>query len=927
MSVPELDMSTVERILSQPTRLSMDQTEAVLSKTRYNRVIAGAGAGKTETLTRRIAYLALADEVPPSSIVAFTFTERAARSMKSRIYQRVAELKPSKLNVLGEMYVGTIHAYAKRILDDHFRYGNYSVLDENQEMAFLMRQGWDLNLRDYHRNYSESCRIFSRTVNMVWDEMLSRKELEEKVPGFFDRLVRYESLLDRHKLLTFGRMILLAVLRLKEAPDTLSNVKHLIVDEYQDINQAQEELISLVGSHGEIFAVGDPRQSIYQWRGSDERFFESFSERFKEARNVTIRENRRSSKKIVTNANKFAGTLQRIYEPMQPTKPEEGLIGTVCHSDPVSEASWIADQIEDLVANRGLKYSDIGLLTRSVSLAAGPLVDEFKARRIPYIVGGKVGLFKRDEAKAMGYIFSWFCEDGFWVEDPWKMNEKITGDDLLDAALQFWKAAYNHALPADAETKLRKIKKDLNSTPSSYRNFTAIYHDVLSLLGFRELDHEDPNDAALMANLGRFHNLLTDYETANRIGGRTPHWKQDLWNLCWFINSYASKAYEEQPSDNIRGINAVQIMTIHQAKGLEWPILILFSTVKNRFPPRSVGRKQTWCNIPRDMFDAERYEGSEEDERRLFYVAITRARDALIISYSAQENGQVKRSPFIEDMDLGLATRLRPVTLPTMQIGPAQISDEMLTFSASEITAYIRCPYMYLLREIYGYQPQLTEAIGYGKGVHFCLRRAVELVKKDGQNPIAAAATAVDKDFYMPYAGGQVLENYKTGARKAVMLYAKNYAVALGDNSEAEYRIEFPIHNATVMGRIDVLENNEVRDYKTSHDYVDPNEVAMQVRIYVAGLRKLGRQIEKGSIAYLSSEKVDIETIDVNEPTVEYAVQEAEKVVRSIIDGCFTPKPGTSCKKCDQEPICRWRHRLANDEPAIKESIVSSSLN
>jgi DNA helicase-2/ATP-dependent DNA helicase PcrA len=847
--------------------------------------------------------------------------------MKSRIYQRVAELKPSKLNVLGEMYIGTIHAYAKRILDDHFRYGNYSVLDENQEMAFLMRQGWDLNLRDYHPNYSESCRIFSRTVNMVWDEMLSRKELEERVPGFFDRLVRYENLLDRHKLLTFGRMILLAVLRLKETPDTLSNVKHLIVDEYQDINQAQEELISLVGSHGEIFAVGDPRQSIYQWRGSDERFFESFSERFKEARNVTIRENRRSSKRIVANANKFAGTLQRRYEPMQPTKPEEGLIGTVCHSDPVYEANWIADQIEDLVANRGLKYSDIGLLTRSVSLAAGPLVDEFKARRIPYIVGGKVGLFKRDEAKATGCIFSWFCEDGFWVEDPWKWSEKITGDDLLEGALQFWKAAYHHALPVDAEAKLRKIKRDLNSTPSSYRNFTAIYHDVLSLLGFRELDHEEPNDAALMANLGRFHNLLTDYETANRIGGRTPHWKQDLWNLCWFINSYASKAYEEQPSDNIRGINAVQIMTIHQAKGLEWPILILFSTVKNRFPPRSVGSKQTWCNIPRELFDAERYEGSEEDERRLFYVAITRARDALIISYFVQENGQVKRSPFIEDMNLGLATRLQPVTLPTMQIGPAQISDEMLTFSASEITAYIRCPYMYLLREVYGYQPQLTEAIGYGKGVHFCLRRAVELVKKDGQNPIVAAATAVDKDFYMPYAGGQVLENYKTGAREAVMLYARNYAVALGDNSEAEYRIEFPIHNATVMGRIDVLENNEVRDYKTSHDYVDPNEVAMQIRIYVAGLRKLGRQIEKGSVAYLSSENVNIEAIDVNEPTVEYAVREAEKVVKSIIDGCFTPKPGTSCKKCDQGPICRWRHRLANDEPAIKGSIVSRSLN
>lgn len=917
MGAPESDTNTVERILSQPTRLSTDQTDAVLSKARYNRVVAGAGAGKTETLTRRIAYLALADAVPPSSIVAFTFTERAARSMKSRIYQRVNELKPSKLNALGEMYIGTIHAYAKRILDDYFRYGNYTVLDENKEMAFLMRQGWDLHLRDYNPNYSESCRIFLRTVNMVWDEMLDRKTLEERVPGFFDRLVRYENLLDKHRLLTFGRMILLAVLKLKEAPETLNYVRHLIVDEYQDINQAQEELISLVGSHGEIFVVGDPRQSIYQWRGSDERFFESFSDRFKEAKNVTIRENRRSSKKIVANANRFAGTFQRKYEPMQPTKHEEGFIGTVCHRSPIYEANWIADQIEDLVANRGLKYSDIGLLTRSVSLAAGQIVDELKARRIPYIVGGKVGLFKRDEAKAMGCIFSWFCEDGFWVENPWKWNEKISGDRLLEAALQFWRAAYNRIVPAEAKTRLQKMKMDLNSTPSPYRNFTAIYHDVLAVLGFKELDHKNPNDAALMANLGRFHNLLTDYETANRIGGRTPHWKQDLRNLCWFINSYASQAYDEQPSDNIRGINAVQIMTIHQAKGLEWPIVILFSTVKNRFPPMRVGRIQTWCNLPRDIFDAERYEGSEEDERRLFYVAITRARDTLIISYFAQENGQVKRSPFIEHMDLGLATRLQPVALPRMQIGPAQISDEMLTFSASEITAYTRCPYMYLLREVCGYQPQLNEAIGYGKSVHFCLRRAVELVKKDGQNPITAASKAIDEDFYMPYAGGQVLENYKKGAREAVMLYARNHAVDLGESNEAEYRIEFPIHNATVMGRIDVLENKEIRDYKTSQDYVEPNEVAMQIRIYAAGLRKLGRQIDKGSVAYLSSENVNIEAIDVSEPTVEYAVQEAEKVVKNIIDERFTPKPGRNCQKCDQEPICRWRHRLGKDALAI----------
>ena len=297
---------------------------------------------------------------------------------------------------------------------------------------------------------------------------------------------------------------------------------------------------------------------------------------------------------------------------------------------------------------RGLKYSDIGVLTRSVSLAAGPLVNILKRRRVPYIVGGKVGLFKRDEAQALGRIFAWFYEKGFWAEDPRRWSERITGDDLLRTALDHWRSIYQYRMPRGVESKLREIKADLNSRSSSYDNFTGIYKDVLTTLGFKKLVHTDPNDATIMANLGRFNNLLTDYETANRIGGRTPRWRTDLKGLCWFMNSYATLAYEEQPVEDIRGVDAVQIMTVHQAKGLEWPVVFLFSMVDGRFPSKMVGRELNWCGIPRDLFDVRRYEGDLEDERRLFYVAITRARDALIISYFRRQRRRMKRSRFID---------------------------------------------------------------------------------------------------------------------------------------------------------------------------------------------------------------------------------------------------------------------------------------
>ena len=151
-----------------------------MSESRYNRIIAGAGAGKTETLTRRIVYLLAVKEVPPASIVAFTFTEKAAQSMKSRVYQRVGEICGEKATAnLGEMYIGTIHAYAKRVLEDHFRFGNYNVLDDNQEIAFLLRHGWSMGLYIPGSSYSNCCRDFLRTVNMAWDELLDEKELEQ----------------------------------------------------------------------------------------------------------------------------------------------------------------------------------------------------------------------------------------------------------------------------------------------------------------------------------------------------------------------------------------------------------------------------------------------------------------------------------------------------------------------------------------------------------------------------------------------------------------------------------------------------------------------------------------------------------------------------------------------------------------------------
>ena len=291
--------------------------------------------------------------------MAFTFTEKAAQSMKSRIYRRVEQIAGSTATAkLGEMFVGTIHAYAKRVLDDYFGYGNYAVLDDNQEIAYLMRIRWGLGLQPFGRNDFERMENFLSALNMVQSEFLEDTVLARKAPEFFESYSRYIEVNKKNKLLTFALMISKVVRHLREKPDTLKHVKYLVVDEFQDINQAQHEFIRLIAGDGSIFIVGDPRQSIYQWRGSDQIFFDFFSKTFEGTETVSIQKNRRSTKRIVHNANKFSDSFELLkVEHLDPTRDTEGFVGFAELETDVSEAVWIADQIEHLISKKNLRYS------------------------------------------------------------------------------------------------------------------------------------------------------------------------------------------------------------------------------------------------------------------------------------------------------------------------------------------------------------------------------------------------------------------------------------------------------------------------------------------------------------------------------------------------------------------------------------------
>lgn len=900
----------VTAIIETPKPLSDEQRLAVLSDKKYLRIVAGAGAGKTETMTRRIAYLLLHKGILPKQIVAFTFTEKAAQSIKDRIYKRVRELKGDDACAqLGEMYVGTIHAYCFRLLQDHFGYGDYDVLDDNQEMAFMLREGWGFGLGGSGK-YSENCESFLRSINVVYDELLDKKKVEKEDEKFAHHYSKYEELLKKHKLLTFGQMTSLAVANIEKSKDALAGIEHLIVDEYQDINKAQERLIELIGERASVYVVGDPRQCIYQWRGSDVACFDNFLKKYPSAKSIDIMENRRSGECIVTVANRVASTLSGPkYQPMFHKRPIKGETLLVACDDNLSEASWIIDLIKEVVNKKKLcNYSDIAILLRSVSTSAAPFVDAFKREGIPYLVGGKVGLFRRDEAQALGRLFAWFG-DNFWIEDPYNWAKKTEGKLLLTEALQNWRSALRLSkMPNGINERLDRLKTRVIT--GKYKCFTEIYKDLLIELGFLDLDPDNPLDAAIMANLGRFNELLTDYETSIRRGGGKPDWESDLKGLCWYMNSYASGAYEEQPADDLRGTNALQIMTIHQAKGLEWPIVFVPCMTVRRFPSSKAGTKRKWY-IPESLFDVQRYQGGEDDEKRLLYVALTRAMDILAVSRFCSMNDRSRSASIFWDIVKKVVAETDESTkiVSTVIEKPPDV-EEIQTYSAGEIIHYMRCPYSYRLRDLWGYQPELVMELGFGKSLHHCLHVASQKIKM-GTKPSKAVEESVQESFHLPFAGEGKKEKLREAAEKMLKEFVRKNEADIINIEETESRLEFPVENATITGRVDVIIKDkdktlEVRDYKTSDVVTTLDESSLQVRLYAKGLSCIGKTIHRASIAYLETGEVD--KVKIADGDLDIAIKTAQASIQGIQKSIFKGKAGKHCEdRCDYNRICRYK--------------------
>jgi len=905
---------------------SPEQRDVITHTDGHLQVIACAGSGKTEAMARRVAFL-IEQGVEPGQIIAFTFTVRAANSLRERISRSVAESKgQSFLDRLGPLFTGTIHSFCLKILQDHVpEYGDFDTLDERRLAALLSREHKRLGLDRLGGGQWESIRGFVRNANVIENELINPELLKET--AFGDCYLRFREMLRSYRFLTYGLQIAEAVNALSKPgvfKEVHGELRHLIVDEYQDINPAQEKLIRLLSKPPvALGVVADDDQAIYQWRGSDVGIMLEFSKRFhSEPLHLSI--NRRSRPKIIAQANRFAETISpRMPKAMKPSLPSNGEV-LACWSgrNAEDEAKIIADTIERL-QDKGFRCEDIAILYRSVRTSSPPLIEVFKRRGIPYRCAGSRGLFLQPVAQVSGMVFAWLSGHD-WRNGRTEPSEPVHLDQLVtDLESSFNRGGTIVGLGKHLEEWKNQVAKRTNAADP-----IGDYYKLLRLLGVHATDLEDPESSGLMAPLGRFTQLLADFEhVALRASYSDEDGRQvfraardhgpDLYRrLSDYLRHLASDGYGDLEGEDSPEQNAVSILTVHQAKGLEWPVVFVPSVLKRRFPSSLAGRQQEWL-IPEAYFPEDvraRYEGSEVEERRVFYVALTRPKDAIYLSGFLRNGYRPDHSPFLVEMAGGDPPVVTSLPIPDFHQATSNEQEELPILSFSSLARYESCPLRFRFSHDFAFQPPRAVALGYGRSIQHILRRVADHTQQRQALPKQEEVGLLfEKEFFLPLANRATFHNLRERGERLLRTYLKSFGHELLRVWDTHRAWEIRLENGIVSGRADVIIGEE-RDqagglaiiaYKTSRDPDSEDTLDFQLAMCAGASRAEGLNVKAAYLQDLN--KDDRREVPVDKNGVDLARMRASHVVEGIVARQYPARPEqVKCGGCDMRHICKF---------------------
>lgn len=792
--------------------------------------------------------------------------------------------------------------------------------------------------------------IFRRNLAVYYNELIPFPTLMERVSAFADVISNYERLLSGMQLVSFDQMIEKACVELSPerrlAKALSGHVQQVLVDEYQDLNRAQENLLQrLIDLGANLTVVGDDDQAIYQWRGGDVSLFLKFVERHRQSQRRMLADNYRSTPAIVTAASAFAGTIkQRQHKSMSPVRsdftPALELIGS---NNPDDEAKLVVKRIRLLVSG-GHKFGDIAVLFRSVRTSAKPLVDALRREGFPFALTGKLSLLDRPEMALLTRIFV------FWAGGSWRPDEEqevITPERLIQDIADLTKISVGEASKVFAQ--LSNLGDDLVN--NGVYDLIHVYQEMLKIIG---LPIDGPDRQRQEQGLGRLSQLLADFEHSQRRAvpkewlqtvipsasqevsedlvitsnvpeegkkesyGQMPGLAQIfLTRLRVFLEEFSSRAAEETPMSPTLDPDAINIMTVHQAKGLEFPIVFVPALIDRRFPAES--EKEPWY-IPDDVFEQARYEGREDDERRLFYVAMTRARELLVLSWfnKYQSGGDARISRFISELaqicDRGLFKKsgeCSPIVCHKSDAGKPLLDTDF-----SELFTFNECPYKFYLRYVCGFQPPIAPALNYGKVLHHVVAELARYSMSKQSPSLADVEQTLSKAFYLPFAGPIKHQELYQAAQRRLQNYVKNYGQELVRTIEPERPFEVPLQLARVRGRIDLLlqaekggpQDVELVDFKTAAERPPSLQHQNQLRLYAEAIRILGMNPVRLIIHDLNADNGGRISVEEDESKVANFRDELRKWIENIRECRFlTKRVSVGCRSCDFKLYCQPR--------------------
>ncbi len=609
-------MSDVKELLS---KLNSEQIKPVQDVDGAVLVIAGAGSGKTRVLTSRIAYLVQEKGVSPSNIMAITFTNKAAGEMK----ERLSSLVPN----VNEMWVSTIHSMCVRILRndiDKLGYNkNFTIYDETDKDKALKRVFEELGY-DTEKLLKPAKNLISSAKNdCLSPNEFRRANAEMRIVDEISNVYeRYEEYLARANSLDFDDLLYKTYQLFTKHPEVADFYSekfcYIHIDEFQDTNKVQLSIAEILSrKHGNIFAVGDDDQSIYGWRGAKIENILSFEEIFKGAKIYKLEQNYRSTKKILQLANTIISSNVGRRQKELWTENDDGVrVETFVGNDENNEASFVALQIKNLMARTDLNYKDFAVFMRLNALSRA-FEQEFMKYGIPCKIFGGFRFFERKEIKdVLAYlkVINNPSDDESFLRSVASPKRGIGDKSLRDlreyAVANGW-SLYESIDRLEFSSISSATKKKLITFKGLLDGFVkyAENHKVVELIGFvlettgflQQFEEKSEENTSKLYNISELKNSAEQFENDNLNV-----------NLADYLNSVTLSS----DTDDINSDDAVTIATIHASKGLEYRCVFVAGLDEEILP------------VARSIDD----ESEMEEERRLMYVAITRAMERLYLT-------------------------------------------------------------------------------------------------------------------------------------------------------------------------------------------------------------------------------------------------------------------------------------------------------